>query len=105
MAGLARPALGQSGVPRASMLRIVSQANLTSIDPIWTPANITRHHAFMGYDTLYGLDAQLRPQPQMAAGELVEDDGRRVTITLRDSLVFHDGAPVLARDAVASIKR
>ncbi len=100
-AGLARPAFGQ----RASVLRIVPQANLTSIDPIWTTANITRNHAFMVYDTLYGLDAQLRPQPQMAAGHLVEDDGKRVTITLRDGLVFHDGAPVLARDAVASIKR
>ena len=100
-AGLARPAIGQP----ASVLRMVPQANLTSIDPIWTTANITRNHAFMIYDTLFGLDAQLRPQPQMAAGHVVEGDGTRVTITLRDGLVFHDGARVLARDAVASIKR
>lgn len=98
---LARPALGQT----ASVLRMVPQANLTSIDPIWTTANITRNHAFMVYDTLYGLDANLVPRPQMAAGEVIEDDGRRVVITLRDGLLFHDGAPVLARDAVASIKR
>ncbi len=98
---LARPAVAQP----ASVLRIVPQANLTSIDPIWTTANITRNHAFMVYDTLYGLDAQLRPQPQMAAGHTTDDDGLRVTITLRDGLVFHDGTPVLARDAVASIRR
>ena len=98
---LARPAIGQP----ASVLRIVPQANLTSIDPIWTTANITRNHAFMVYDTLFGLDARLQPQPQMAAGHVVEAEGTRVTITLRDGLVFHDGAPVLARDAVASIKR
>lgn len=99
--GLARPAIAQP----AAVLRMVPQANLTSIDPIWTTANITRNHAFMVYDTLFGLDAELRPQPQMAAGLAVEDGGTRVTITLRPGLVFHDGAPVLARDAVASIRR
>ena len=100
-AALARPAVAQP----AAVLRMVPQTNLGSIDPIWTTANITRNHAFMVYDTLYGLDAQLTPRPQMAAGETVDDDGQRVTITLRDGLLFHDGAPVLARDAAASIKR
>ena len=93
--------------PRAaqSVLRMVPQANLTSIDPIWTTANITRNHGFMVYDTLYGLDASLQPQPQMAAGHQIDDDGRTVTITLRDGLIFHDGEKVRAADAVASLRR
>ena len=37
------------------------------------------------------------PHPQMAAGHVVGDDGKRWTITLRDGLRFHDGTPVLAR--------
>jgi peptide/nickel transport system substrate-binding protein len=41
----------------------------------------------------------------MADGHVIEDDGRRWTITLREGLIFHDGEPVLARDVVASIKR
>jgi peptide/nickel transport system substrate-binding protein len=41
----------------------------------------------------------------MAAGHVVEDDGKTWKITLRDGLRFHDGQPVLARDAVASLKR
>ena len=41
----------------------------------------------------------------MAAGHLVENDGKQWTITLREGLRFHDGEPVLARDAVASILR
>ena len=100
-AGLGAPAIAQT--PR--LLRMVPQSNLSSLDPIWTTANITRNHGFMVYDTLYGLDSSLQPRPQMAAGHVVEDDGRRITITLRPGLLFHDGSKVLARDAVASIKR
>ena len=68
-------------------------------------ATQTRDHALMVYDTLYGLDDALRPQPQMADGHVVDPDGLRWTITLRPGLVFHDGARVLARDCVASIRR
>ena len=41
----------------------------------------------------------------MAEGHTVEEDGRRVTIRLREGLRFHDGEPVRARDCVASIRR
>jgi peptide/nickel transport system substrate-binding protein len=59
----------------------------------------------MVYDTLYGVDDALRPCPQMAAGHVVEDDGKIWKIALREGLRFHDGEKVLARDAVASLKR
>ncbi|HEX3575132.1 MAG TPA: ABC transporter substrate-binding protein [Rhodopila sp.] len=102
VAGLAAPNIARAA---QSVLRMVPQANLTSIDPIWTTANVTRNHGFMVYDTLYGLDASLQPQPQMAAGHQIEDDGRTVTITLRDGLIFHDNENVRAIDAVASLRR
>ncbi len=102
-AALAMPAVTRA--QGSQVLRMVPQSNLTSIDPIWTTAIVTRNHAYIVYDTLYGLDAALQPQPQMAAGHVMEADGRRVTITLREGLLFHDGAPVLARDCVASIRR
>ena len=98
---LSRPAIAQP----ARVLKAVPQANLTSIDPIWTTANITRNYGHMVYDTLYGIDQNFVAQPQMAAGHLVEDDGRRITITLREGLLFHDGTPVRAADAAQSIRR
>ena len=100
---LAAPALAQA--PGSRVLRMVPQANLTAVDPIWTTAIVTRNHGYLVFDALFGLDASLQPKPQMAAGHLVEEDGRKVTITLRPGLVFHDGTPVLARDCVASIRR
>ncbi len=100
---LATPALGQSS--RAGTLRLVPQASLTSLDPIWTTASVTTGHGYAVFDTLYALDSQLRPQPQMAEGHEVSSDGLTWLIRLRPGLKFHDGEPVRAVDCVASLQR
>ncbi|MBN8872736.1 MAG: ABC transporter substrate-binding protein [Rhodospirillales bacterium] len=100
-AALARPAIAAAGKP----LVFVPQANLTSFDPVWTTATVTRNAALMVYDMLYGRDEALVPRPQMVEGHVIDDDGRRWTMRLREGLNFHDGTPVLARDCVASLQR
>ncbi len=100
---LAAPRIGAAQGSR--VLKFVPHADLTIVDPSWSTAYVTRNHAMMVYDTLYGTDASFGVKPQMAAGHVVEDGGKVWTITLRDGLKFHDGEPVLAKDAVASIKR
>ncbi len=100
-ASLAAPAVAQKTKP----LIFVPQANLTSLDPVWTTATVTRNFALMVYETLYGRDQAFRPGPQMVAGHVISDDGKRWTMTLRDGLVWHDGEKVLARDCVASLQR
>ncbi|WP_120009243.1 ABC transporter substrate-binding protein [Teichococcus vastitatis] len=89
----------------ARVLRFVPQADLAVLDPVFTTASVTANHGFMVFDTLYGWDKDYQPQPQMAAGHRIEDDGLTWIITLRDGLRFHDGEPVRARDCVASIQR
>ncbi|MEN3287558.1 MAG: peptide/nickel transport system substrate-binding protein, partial [Bradyrhizobium sp.] len=96
-----RLALGQG----ARGLRFVPQADLAVLDPVFTTATVTSNHACMVFDFLYGLDADFQPQPQMVDGHDVSQDGLLWTMRLRDGLRFHDGSPVLARDAVASIQR
>ena len=81
------------------MLRFVPQSDLGMLDPIWTAAFVTRNHGLMVFDTLYGMDEAYRAQPQMVEGHAVAADGLTWTMTLREGLRFHDGAPVLARDA------
>lgn len=101
-------AIGMPSVGRGqgrSVVKFIPQADLALLDPVQSIAMVSRNHGLMVFDTLYGLDASFNVQPQMAAGQAVEDGGRTVTITLRDGLRFHDGTPVLARDVVASIKR
>jgi peptide/nickel transport system substrate-binding protein len=100
---LAKPALAASASTR--VLKFIPQADLAVLDPIWTTAYVTRNHGFLVFDTLFGLDAQYKAQPQMVSGANVSPDGLTWTLTLRDGLGFHDGTPVLARDCVASIQR
>ncbi len=100
-AALAVPALAQ----KSSVLRFVPQSNLTALDPIWTTATVTGNHGYYVYDTLYSADSKLAPQPQMAEGQEVSDDGRSWRFRLREGLRFHDGTPVRGADCIASIKR
>jgi peptide/nickel transport system substrate-binding protein len=100
---LAAPRIGRADGPKT--VTFVPQADLASLDPVWTTADITRNYSLAVFDTLYGYDAQFKVQPQMVAGQRVEDDGKTWELTLRDGLAFHDGQKVLARDCVATIKR
>ena len=89
----------------ATTLKFIPQSDLAVVDPVWTTADVTRNHAFLVFDTLYGLDAGYTARPQMVAGATTSSDGKQWDLTLRPGLKFHDGTPVLARDAVASIQR
>ena len=100
---LAAPRIGKSA--NASVLRFIPQSDLSVLDPVWTAAYVTRNHAMMVFDTLYGTDRDNRVSPQMAAGHSVEADGLIWNLTLRDNLLWHDNEKVLARDCVASIRR
>ena len=75
------------------------------LDLVVTGIRRTRNHAYLVFDTLYGIDTSWMAQPQMVEGHHVEEDGLIWTLTLRDGLRFHDKEPVLARDVVASIRR
>jgi peptide/nickel transport system substrate-binding protein len=86
-------------------LRFVAQADLKILDPVWTTAYITRNHAYLVYDTLFGTDENLVIRPQMVNRTAVSQDGMKYTFTLRDGLRWHDKHPVTAEDCVESIKR
>ena len=101
--GLSVPAIAQD--MRARTLRFVPSTDLVSLDPVLSTALVAVQHGFHVFDTLYGVDAQMRAKPQMAEGHQISPDGRAWTIRLRDGLVFHDGTPVRSRDCAASLER
>ena len=103
--GAAALALSFVAAKAETVLKFVPQSDLKIVDPIWTTAYFSRNHGYMIYDTLVALDADGKVQPQMVGKHEVSDDQLTHTMTLRDGLVWHDGAPVTAEDCVASINR
>ena len=90
---------------RERTLKYVPLSDLALLDPVFTLVRGTRIHAHLVFDTLYGLDETFTARKQMVEGHTVENDGTLWTLRLRDGLLFHDGTPVLARDAIVSIRR
>ncbi|MBO9356859.1 ABC transporter substrate-binding protein [Bordetella petrii] len=97
-------ALAAGAPAHATTVTAVMQSGLRVMDPILSTAFLTRDHGYMIYDTLLGVDANFKIQPQMA-GWQASEDGKTYVFTLRDGLKWHDGTPVKAEDCVASIRR
>ena len=102
---VAAGALSATDALAQSTLRVVMHSDLKVVDPIFTTAYITRNHGYMIYDTLFATDAKGEVQPQMVDKYTVSDDKLKWTFTLRDGLVFHDGAPVTSDDVIVSLQR
>ena len=112
-AGAAAAALLGVGVPHLTraqarpprQARMVPHGDLNVLDPIWTTQNMAAYHGAMMYDTLYGIDANFVPQPQMVGKTDISADRKTYTMELRPGLKWHDGSAVTARDCVASLRR
>ncbi len=95
----------QSATAQQKTLKFVPEADLRSLDPIWTTAYITRNYGYMVYDTLFAVNEKFEVQPQMVGKWSLSDDKLTYTFTLRDGLKWHDGQPVKSADCIASIER
>lgn len=106
-ASVGAPAIvrGQAKPSAARTVRAVFHGDIPTYDPIWTTANMTAYHGGMVYDTLFGIDAQQNPKPQMVGKYGVSDDKLTYTFELRDGLKWHDGTAVTTADVVPSLKR
>lgn len=65
-------------------------------------ATTIAHHIFEG---LYTFNAANEPVPLLASGDTVSDDGKTITIKLRENVKFHNGQAMTSADVVASLKR
>ncbi len=97
--------LSPTTVSAERVLRVIPHADLKVLDPIWTTAYISRNHGYLIYDTLFAMDEDFKPQPQMVDSWEASEDGLTWTFALRDGQKFHDGAPVTSADVIASLER
>ncbi len=102
---LLAPALAAPALAQPKVLRFVPQYESTVLDPVTSILQVTHQAAFLPYDTLLARDATGAIQPQMLESYTIDPNRRLYTFVLRPGLRFHDGTPVRAADAAASVKR
>ena len=90
---------------KAETIKAVMNSDLKIVDPIWTTAYVQRGFGYLVWDTLFALNEKLQVQPEMVDKWDVSPDKLTWTFTLRDGLVWSDGAPVTSEDCIQSIKR
>jgi len=66
---------------------------------------VTRQIGCHIYETLLTYNADYNLAPMLAETWSTSEDGLTTSVTLRPGLRFHDGSPVTAMDAVASLER
>ncbi|HLR51559.1 MAG TPA: ABC transporter substrate-binding protein [Candidatus Avamphibacillus sp.] len=76
-----------------------------SLDWMYISATATRDIAWHIFENLFALDKDFKARPMIAEGYEISNDETTYTITLRDDVLFHNGAAVSADDVVASIER
>jgi len=96
---LASPAQSQS------VLRVAHETLSRILDPHFTTSFTTRDLGYLIYDTLFAVDENFEPKPQMVESYTVSPDKLTYVFVLRSGLKWHDGQPVTATDCVASIRR
>ena len=72
-AALATPQIGRT--EKANKLVFVPTEDLSVLDPHFAGPRSRRTHAYLVFDTLYGIDTNWAAQPQMVEGHQVEEDG------------------------------
>lgn len=87
-------------------LRVASQSDSTagSLDPSRGTNTTDYSRAFMFYNGLTRLDADLVPQPELAES-FTSDDAVHWNVKLRKAIVFADGSKLTPADVIFTIKR
>jgi peptide/nickel transport system substrate-binding protein len=88
-----------------STLRVAPETLSRILDPHFTTSFTTRDLGYLIYDTLFAVDENFEPKPQMVESYTVSPDKLTYVFVLRSGLKWHDGQPVTATDCVTSIRR
>jgi peptide/nickel transport system substrate-binding protein len=65
-------------------------------------ATMIAQHMFEG---LYTFDSTYKPVPMLAEGADVKNDGKLISLKLRQGVKFHNGSEMTSADVVASLQR
>lgn len=109
LAACSPPPSGEDGGDNAAAtggtLVVAQTGDIDNLDPHVATAFQTYRVLELTYDTLFDLDPDLNVVPGLATAHEYSDDGRTLTLTLREGVSFHDGDAFDAQDVKASLER
>ena len=91
---------------KGGRIKVAAQSSSTAdtLDPVRGTNTTDYSRAFMAYNGLTRLDAQLVAQPELA--ESFSSDGAKIWLfKLRQGVTFHDGSPLTPADVVYTLNR
>ena len=95
------PAAGVMG----GTLRVATIGEPPNLDEHQSTASLVAELGYCAYEGLFTYDAAYQPIPELVAEHTVSEDGLTHTMALRQGVMFHNGDPLTAADALASVER
>ena len=86
-------------------LRVGILGEPPTLDEHQTTASLVADVTYPMYETLFAYDATYQPIPHLVETYTASEDGLTHTMTLRQSITFHNGEPMTAADVHASVTR
>jgi len=102
---LALAATGAHAQTRGGTLSVIASPEPTILQPALNSQVATQYVGSKIYQGLLTYDAHLKPRPELASSWTVSADGLVYTFELQKNVVWHDGKPFTAEDAVFSIDK
>ncbi|MBI2525127.1 MAG: ABC transporter substrate-binding protein [Candidatus Rokubacteria bacterium] len=90
---------------RGGVLRVAVPSAARRLDPAIHGSNDEFIISQAIFNNLVRVDAKLNPQPELASGWSVSDDGKTWTFRLRRGVKFHHGRELTSKDVEFTLKR
>jgi len=93
-----------SGTPGGT-LRVATIGEAPHLDEHQSTASIIAELGYCAYEGLFTYDMEYQAIPELVETHTVSEDGLTHTMKLRSGVTFHNGDPLTADDAIASVQR
>ncbi len=104
-AATAAPASASAGAAKGGEIVIGKDQEAPGLDPAKNPAQAATRVFDLMYSRLTRLDAQMRPQPDLAEKWDISPDGKTYTFHLRQGVKFHNGRELTSADVKYTYER
>lgn len=104
--GTSTSTTGASAKPvKGGELVVAMVMDIATLDPAFSQNISERYALYAIYDTFVAYDHDFNLQPALAESWETSEDGKSITMTLRQGVTFHDGTPFNAEAAKWNLDR